>query len=74
MSEEVNFNLLNIPIPELFKNYPIEKQREIFQYLSEMDDINKKAYNIAYNHLESSFNIERSNGFKKWKIKQNETK
>jgi hypothetical protein len=70
MSEEteVNFKSLNISIPELFNKYPIEKQREIFEYLSEMDDINKKAYEIAYNHLGTSFNIARSNGFKNWQI------
>ena len=64
--EEVDFNLLNISISEIFKKYPIEKQRDIFQYLSEMDDLNKKAYEIAYHHLGTSFNIARSNGFKDW--------
>ena len=58
-------------IPELVKTYSIEQQREIFKYLSEMDDLNKKAYEIAFNHLGSSFNIYRSNGFKEWKQKNN---
>ena len=74
MTEEVNFEKLNLPISDYLKTYSLDEQREIFQYLSEMDDINKKAYNIAYNHLESSFNIERSNGFKKWKIKKTKKK
>ena len=68
--EEINFNSLNIPIPEIFKKYSMEKQREIFQYLSEMDDLNKKAYEIAYNHLGTSFNVARSNGFKDWQSKK----
>ena len=71
MTEEIDFESLNMKIPELIKSYPIEKQREIFQYLSELDDLNKKAYEIAADHLGSSFNIYRSNGFKEWKNKHN---
>jgi len=67
MSEEVNFASLNIPIPDSIKFYSIEKKREIFEYLSELDEINKVGYKIAFNHLESSFDICRSNGFKEWK-------
>jgi hypothetical protein len=66
MSEEVNFESLNIPIPEAIKTYSLEKKREIFEYLSEMDELNKVGYKIAFNHLESSFDICRSNGFKEW--------
>ena len=69
MSEEMNYESLNLKIPALVKTYPIEKQREIFQYLSELDELNKKAYEIAVDHLGSSFNIYRSNGFKEWKNK-----
>jgi len=71
MSEEINFETLKIKVPMLVKTYPIEKQREIFNYLSEMDELNKKAYEIAFDHLGSSFNIFRSNGFKEWKHKNN---
>lgn len=71
MSEEINFKSLKIKLPELIKTYPIEKQREIFDYLNEMDELNKKAYEIAFDHLGSSFNIFRSNGFKEWKHKKN---
>jgi hypothetical protein len=70
MSEEVNFDSLNIKINSLLKTYPIEQQKLIFEYLSEMDEINKKAYDIAYNHLGSTFNIARSNGFKEWLSKK----
>ena len=69
MSDQIDFDSLNMKIPELVKTYPLEKQREIFQYLSELDDLNKKAYEIAADHLGSSFNIYRSNGFKEWKNK-----
>ena len=69
MSEEINFELLKIKVPEVVKNYSLDMKREIFQYLSEMDEDNKKAYKIAFDHLGSSFNIYRSNGFKEWKQK-----
>tara|TARA_B110000495_G_C22652489_1_gene386774 strand:+ start:426 stop:650 length:225 start_codon:yes stop_codon:yes gene_type:complete len=66
MSLEASFKLLNIRIPESVKNYPPEKQQEVLEYLQEMDCIHKKAYEIALNHLESSFDILRSNGFQEW--------
>ena len=69
MTESIDFSLLNIPLPELVKQYPIEKQQEIYEYLSQMDEHHKQAYLIAYNHLGSSFNIYKSNGFKEWKGK-----
>lgn len=70
MSETLRFDLLNISLPEIVKQYSPEKQEEIYEYLSQLDDIHKKAYLIAYNHLGSSFNIYKSNGFKEWKCKK----
>lgn len=70
MTEEINFDSLNIKISDLIKRYPIEQQRDIFEYLNEMNEQNKKAYDIAYHHLGTSFNIARSNGFKEWQNKK----
>jgi len=70
MTESINFSLLNVPLPEIVKQYPLEKQQEIYDYLKEMDKHHKQAYLIAYNHLGSSFNIYKSNGFKEWKGKK----
>lgn len=67
MSEEIDFKSLNLPVSDLIKIYTKEIQKEIYDYLNEMDENNKKAYQIAYHHLGSSFNILRSNGFKEWK-------
>jgi len=67
MTEEVDFAILKLDIPLVINTYPIELQREIFDYLSELDDINRIAYKIAFNHLKSYFDISRSNGFIKWK-------
>ena len=70
MSGLTDFSILSIPVPEPVKQYPLEKQQEILEYLSQLDIQNKKAYLIAYNHLGSSFNIYKSNGFKEWKSKK----
>ena len=64
--QKVNFEILNLPIPSVVNTYSNEKQEQIFNYLQEMDDHNRKAYIIAQNHLGTSFNIARSNGFKEW--------
>ncbi len=69
MSEEVNFQSLNLKISPFIQGYSIEAQRDIYAYLTQLDDIHRKAYEIAYDHLGTSFNIARSNGFKAWKSK-----
>jgi hypothetical protein len=71
MSDIPNFEDLKLNVPETVKSYSAEKQREIYDYLSELDDHSKKAYEIAANHLGSSFHITRSNGFKEWKTYKN---
>ena len=38
----------------------------IKNYLDQMNEREKKAYLIAFQHLGSSFNIYKSNGFKEW--------
>ena len=40
------------------------------KYISQMDELEKKSYFIAKDHLESSFSIEKSVGFLKWKASQ----
>jgi hypothetical protein len=65
----VNFEFLNLPIPELILKLSIEQQQDIFNYLNQLNTNNKKAYLIAFNHLGTSFNIYKSNGYKEWKNK-----
>ena len=67
MSKEIDFKTIGIPIPEIIFSYSVEKQREILEYLKGMDEHHKKAYLIANDHLGTSFNIYKSNGFKDWK-------
>ena len=67
MSNKIDFHSLNIQIPDQLYNYTLDIQEEIYHYLSHLNDQQKIAYNIALEHLGSSFNIYRSNGFKEWK-------
>jgi len=70
MSEKIDFSSLNMKIPEYIQQtYSPDKQKEIYKYLLTLDDHQKKAYEIAFDHLGTSFSIYRSNGFKEWKQK-----
>jgi hypothetical protein len=64
--------ILDIPIPDIVYSYDDNKQKEIYNYLTKLikDEQQKKAYVIAFEHLGSSFNIVKSNGFKEWKASQ----
>jgi hypothetical protein len=61
------FQDLKLPIPEIIYTLSEDKQKEIYDYLKQLDEHHKKAYIIAYHHLGTSFNIYRSNGYKEWK-------
>lgn len=67
----IQFDTLNLPIPTIIQSYTVEKQREIFQYLSEMHEKERVGYKIAFEHLGTSFDICRSNGFINWKKANN---
>jgi len=50
-----------------------EEQRQdelIKDYVSQLTEVEKIAYEIAKDHLGTSFNIRRSNGFKEWMKKK----
>jgi hypothetical protein len=57
---------LNILLPNTFQYYSPELQQNIIQYIKQLTPIEKKAYSIALEHLGSSFNILRCNGYKEW--------
>jgi len=74
MSEEtINFETLNFPVPEVIYLYSYQEQKEVFDYLKQMDNMHIKSYLIAKEHLGSSFNIYKSNGFKEWKKSKQQT-
>lgn len=70
-SKEPDFSKLNLTIPSYIQNMEIEKQKEIYEYLENLDTNGKIAYRIAMEHLGTSFNILRSNGFSEWKKEKN---
>lgn len=45
----------------------------IQQYLAQLDEIQKKAHDIAKQHLGTSYNIAKSNGYMDW-LKQQKSK
>ena len=49
-----------------FKNYNETDKINIQEYLSQLSDKEKQVYKIAKEHLGSSFNIIKSNGYCKW--------
>ena len=59
-----------LPIPAIVYDLAHEKQFQILNYIKSMDERDKKAYKIAFNHLGTSFNICKSNGYKEWKKAQ----
>lgn len=67
---KIDFTVLDAPIPESVFTMPLPDQKEVFDYIQQMDDIHKRAYKIAFEHLNSSFNIFKSIGFKDWKNQQ----
>ena len=65
-NETLDWYSLSIPIPENIDIYPLEIKKSIFNYLSQLDNIQQKAYIIAKNHLGTSFHILRSTGYNEW--------
>lgn len=57
---------LNIPIPETINYLSDDNKILIIEYLKQLNEKEKIAYKIAFDHLGSSFNIIRSNGFQEW--------
>ena len=65
----VDFKSLMLPVSDLVLNLPYEQQKDIFTYLQQLDEHNRKAYLIAKEHLGTSFTIYKSNGYKEWRQK-----
>jgi hypothetical protein len=65
--EQIDFVKTGLSIPESVQKLPLEKQTEVYNYLIQMSPYEKKAYLIAKDHLGTSFNILKSNGFIEWK-------
>ena len=61
-------NEIELPPHVLF--YNIEIQKSVFQYINQLNDKEYTAYIIAKEHLGTSFNIVKSNGYINWKSSQ----
>ena len=59
-------NITELPLPNNFVNYDIDLQSLVIEYITQLSDIEKKAYKIAQIHLGSSFNVVKSNGYNAW--------
>lgn len=68
-AEKINFETTGLLIPDSVFKLSLEKQTEVYNYLIQMTEPQKKAYIIAKDHLGTSFNILKSNGFFEWKKK-----
>ncbi len=69
--EQINFEQTGLSIPESVLKLSLEKQTEVYNYLIQMSESQKKAYLIAKDHLGTSFNVLKSNGFSEWKKSKN---
>jgi len=63
--EQLNFNY-KLPLPSNFNNLTDESKAKVIQYLNQLDSFEQKAYIIGLEHLGSSFNIIKSNGYIDW--------
>jgi hypothetical protein len=53
-------------LPSNFEKYSPDTQQSVLDYITQLSAIEKKACFIARNHLGSSFNILKSNGYNDW--------
>jgi hypothetical protein len=60
---------LGVELPSNFETYDNKTQQQVIEYLKQLDPIEKKAYGIGKQHLGTSFNLIRSNGFTNWSKK-----
>ena len=71
MSSQSNTIVIaDLKLPDNFESYDTKLQSNIIEYLAQLNSIEKKAYKIAKEHLGSSFNVVKSNGFCDW-LKEN---
>lgn len=57
-------------LPPNMGAYDTDTQTNIIKYLTQLSSMQQKAYSIARNHLGSSFNVVKSNGYIDWKKTQ----
>lgn len=58
---------IGLELPNTFDNYDDITKDNIINYLKQLNHIERQAYTIGKQHLGSSFNILKSNGYVEWK-------
>ncbi len=59
-----------VPLPPNFERQNASTKDNIIKYLNHLDSIEQKAYCIGLDHLGTSFNLLKSNGYNDWLKKQ----
>jgi len=58
---------IGLELPNSFDKYDDITKDNIIKYLKHLNDIERQAYTIGKQHLGTSFNILKSNGYAEWK-------
>lgn len=58
---------LGLELPNSFEKYDEVIKESLIKYLKHLNPIEKQAYTIGKQHLGSSFNVLKSNGYVNWK-------
>lgn len=66
MNRQIIETTIDVPLPQNFDFQNETTQQKIIDYLKQLDPIEKKAYCIGFNHLGTSFNLLKSNGYNNW--------
>jgi hypothetical protein len=57
---------IHVKLPDIYELCDEITQQNIVNYLRQLNNIEKKAYSIGKEHLGSSFNLLKSNGYLHW--------
>jgi hypothetical protein len=57
---------INHLLPDNFQQYSSEIKQQIRDYLMQLSLLDRRACKIAKEHLETSYNVVKSNGFQEW--------
>ena len=66
-------NMSNPTTKEILKDDSYEQDVYVTKYLEQLSEGERQTYEIAKQHLESSFSIEKSIGFINWKKQNSES-
>lgn len=58
---------MEIELPDDFSTHTDLEQRYLLEYLNQLEPIERVAYRVAKQHLETSFSLVLSNGFCQWR-------